>query len=330
MLATPAAVHALRVPTPFAVGDVNCYLIDGHPLTLIDTGTKTEESAAILRAGLDGLGYRLGDIEQLILTHGHIDHIGLAAEIARSREAFGKPRPNVLVHAEDMVRVAQYETFTKQRMKSYADIMHSSGVSPKDAPRVTERMMTHYFLSMGESVSDVRPLVEGDVLESGIGQLRVLWVPGHSQGSICLVNEENRLIFSGDHILGDISSNPSLDFDVTTEIPMLTYLRSLDKLLPFDGSTILPGHRKPIFNLKHRVDELKEEYARKLSLAEDTLGPKPKTVYEISRVIYGNYDMDSMILALAECTDLLRILEQKGHARLETVEGVVYAYSVDD
>ncbi len=322
------AVHPIRVPTPFAVGDVNCYVIDGRPLTLIDTGTKTEESLAALGTGFEQLGHRLGDIEQLVITHGHVDHMGLAAEIARSCEALGRSRPCVLVHTDDMARVAQYEDFTKQRMKSYASIMRCSGVPAKDAPHVTEQLITHYFVSMGESVPDVHPLVEGDVLQSGIGELEVLWVPGHSQGSICLVNEENRLVFGGDHILGDISSNPSLDFDVATEIPMLTYLRSLAKMLPLDRFTVLPGHRKPILNLRQRVDELKKDYARKLKLAEGTLGSKPRTVYEISRVIYGDYDMDSMVLALAECTDLLRILEQRRHARFMRIAGVVHARSM--
>jgi glyoxylase-like metal-dependent hydrolase (beta-lactamase superfamily II) len=66
----------LAIPTPFYVGDVNVYLIKEDPLTLIDTGPKTEKAAAVLREKLRDTGVRLSDIRRIVLTHAHEDHCG--------------------------------------------------------------------------------------------------------------------------------------------------------------------------------------------------------------------------------------------------------------
>src|SRR5438876_9586377 len=71
-------LQRLPLRTPFAVGAVNAYLLAGEPLTLVDTGPATEEAWADLEAGLAGLGYGVGDIGRVLLTHGHVDHWGLA------------------------------------------------------------------------------------------------------------------------------------------------------------------------------------------------------------------------------------------------------------
>src|SRR6476469_3640338 len=74
-------IHQLSLPTPFKVGPVNSYIVDTEPLTLVDCGPLTEEAWAALEAGLAAHGWRVQDIGRLIITHGHVDHWGLAARI---------------------------------------------------------------------------------------------------------------------------------------------------------------------------------------------------------------------------------------------------------
>src|SRR5919108_2012448 len=78
----------MHAPIPIAlplrgVGSVNAWLLRGDPLTLIDTGPRDDRALAALEAGLRREGLRVEDIELLLATHHHLDHVGLAATIQR-------------------------------------------------------------------------------------------------------------------------------------------------------------------------------------------------------------------------------------------------------
>ena len=76
-------IHRIPIPTPFAVGRVNVYLIEDEPLTLVDTGPNSATSFDELTTGLAALGHALEDIELVIVTHQHIDHLGLVSLVAQ-------------------------------------------------------------------------------------------------------------------------------------------------------------------------------------------------------------------------------------------------------
>src|SRR3954467_10924062 len=80
--AAEAGVHRLAVPTPFAVGRVNVYLIEDDPLTLVDAGPNSGTSFDELTKGVAAVGHSLEEIELVILTHQHIDHLGLVGIVA--------------------------------------------------------------------------------------------------------------------------------------------------------------------------------------------------------------------------------------------------------
>ena len=75
--AADAGIHCLRIPTPFQVGRVNCYLLEDEPLTLIDTGPNSGKALDELQHQLAEHGHSIDDIELVILTHQHMDHLGL-------------------------------------------------------------------------------------------------------------------------------------------------------------------------------------------------------------------------------------------------------------
>ncbi len=318
-------VSRIEIPTPFPVGNINCYLIEGTPLTLIDTGPKTSKSMAALQKALQDKSYDFSDIEQILLTHGHIDHIGLAAQFVRARlQTHGNPT-EVWIHQKDASAVVNYNRYAERYLEFYTELITSSGVPKNEFPMLPPKGLIEYFKSLVESVPTARSFNDGAVFKTGIGEVSAVWVPGHSSGSTCYVCDEKRVIFSGDFILGDISSNPSISFDRNEKIGMLTYLESLNRLSSRDNYAALPGHREPIIDIGSRIDVLRAEYDDKLQKAAQSLTKKPQTIYELSRTIYGAYDVNSLTLALAESHDLLRILENRDQARLVKQDGVVYA-----
>ncbi len=320
-------LHKIEVPTPFPVGDVNCYLIKADPLTLIDTGPRTDDAYKFLVAEIRKAGYSPDDIEQIVLTHGHVDHTGLAATICRERFArAGKP-PQVFIHAADGVRVASYEEFMASRVDSYLEMIAIGGVPPAEQPKISRQALTDYYLGFGESVPEVTLLKEGDTVVTGIGLLETLWTPGHSVGSSCFLCKELGIMFSGDHVIATISSNPSLDYEDQENIPMLKYFDSLSKVEEHSKLVALPGHRDYINDVTARIAELREEYAQKFDKMRTFLTKKPQTLYDLSRQLYGDYDQSSLVLALAETYDVLKILSRDGAAKVESSNGAVKATS---
>jgi glyoxylase-like metal-dependent hydrolase (beta-lactamase superfamily II) len=75
-------IRTLTVPTPFPVGPVNVHLILRDPVTIVDSGPLTDSAWEVLVAGLAAHGLAVADVEQILLTHGHHDHYGLAAKVA--------------------------------------------------------------------------------------------------------------------------------------------------------------------------------------------------------------------------------------------------------
>src|SRR4051812_397685 len=79
--APPPGIAAISLPSPFAIGAVNAYLLEGEPLTLVDPGPNQEESLVALERGLADRGRRVEDLELILLTHQHHDHVGLARRV---------------------------------------------------------------------------------------------------------------------------------------------------------------------------------------------------------------------------------------------------------
>ncbi len=318
-------VSKIEIPTPFPVGNVNCYLIEGSPLTLIDTGPKTSESLTAIRQAFRDLSYDLSDVEQILLTHNHIDHIGLTAQFVRERSETHDSATKVWIHQKDANALIAYERYMDSYVESFTNLIAMCGVPETERPMISPQHLIAYFKSFGESVPSASSFEDTISFNTGIGELSMVWVPGHSPGSTCFVCDEKQVVFSGDHVLGDISSNPSISFDSTEEIGMLTYLDSLDSISSKEGYIALPGHREPILDMKSRINALRVEYTEKIRKAVDALTSDAQTFYEISRKIYGDYDTNSLALALAESQDLIRILETKNEARIVNQDGVLHA-----
>jgi len=316
-------VSRFEIPTPFPVGNVNCYLIEGTPLTLIDTGPKTPKSLAVIQQELQAVSHDMSEIEQILLTHGHIDHVGLVANFVKERLRTYENPTEVWIHERDAETLLDYERYMDHYMSSIMKLVAASSVPKNETMILAQGGRTELFKSIGESVPTVHSFRDGASFKTGIGEVSVVWVPGHSPGSVCFVCEEHKVIFSGDHILGDISSNPSISFDSSERIGMMTYFESLNRILSKEGYIALPGHREPILDIDIRIKGLRSEYDDKLIRAAGSLTNDPQTIYEISRIVYGNYQVSSLVLALAESYDLLRILELNHQARLIDHNGVI-------
>lgn len=181
-------IHKIIIPTPFAVGDVNAYLIKGDVLTLVDAGPKTEQALVALKSGINEAGYDLNDIEQVILSHHHPDHSGWI-------EAFEKAQ--ILGHKYNQVWLRKDQEFLSYHDEFYYNCLVEEGV-PEQYLKWIEKMRRPLNFIGNRSLDAM--LKEGDTIP-GHPNMQVLETLGHAQSHISLWDEQNGVLIGGDLIL---------------------------------------------------------------------------------------------------------------------------------
>jgi len=296
-------VHRIEIPTPFPVGNVNVYLIEGSPLTLIDTGPKTAHSSEALKRALAKFDYSTGDIERIILTHGHLDHFGQAGEVKRASGA------EICVHEWDEQVICDLGTAMKKWKETNENFVMKTGLPRK----IYEKIMQYQDLVMwvGEPVEIDRTLRDGDTISSDF-ELKVIHTPGHSPGHICLYAPSQKILFSGDHILRDITPNPFVASS-GRGLGLRNYLDSVRKIEKLDAEITLTGHGAPVEDLGAVIRSLYSHHeARKKNIMEVLDGGGEKTPYDISCAIFKNLPLSEVLLGLAEVMSHLEVLVEDG------------------
>ena len=150
----------------------DAFLLAEERLTLIDAGMVG--SRRTLERYLRGIGRRLDELDRIICTHGHPDHIGGVSELVRDRDDVA-----VLIHPDDLAGL---------RLPLREALARTEGVT------VRRGRLIQYLT---RAPTDPTPVTDGEVLPL-LGGLRVVHTPGHTPGSICLYAPRHRLLFTGD------------------------------------------------------------------------------------------------------------------------------------
>ncbi|MFZ4757169.1 MAG: MBL fold metallo-hydrolase [Burkholderiaceae bacterium] len=250
----------IRMPLPFSLSHINLWAIaDGARWTLVDTGLRTPETTTAWRQLRDGaLGRR--EVERVIVTHMHPDHIGLAGWITRRTGC--------------RLWMTRLEYLTCRVL-----VADTGREAPEDGTRFYRRAgwdedaLEQYRARFGEfgqhtyALPDsYRRIVDGETIRIGAHDWRVITGSGHSPEHACLYCPALKLLISGDQVLPKISSNVSVFPTEPDADPLGEWLASLDKLkaeVP-DDVLVLPAHNLPFRNLHARLDSLASGHARGL------------------------------------------------------------------
>jgi glyoxylase-like metal-dependent hydrolase (beta-lactamase superfamily II) len=314
--AREAGIHRLQIPTPFAVGRVNCYLIEDDPLTLVDTGPNSGKSLDELEHQLADLGRSIADIELVVLTHQHIDHLGLVEIIA--------DRSGADVAAIDVV-VPFVENFgddIEADDKFAASLMLSHGI-PEDVV-VALRSVSRSFRAWGAKAKVTRPLHDGEQLKLRDRSLEVQHRPGHSPSDTVFWDADREILICADHLIAHISSNPliSRPLDGSDERPhaLMIYIESLRKTRELPARILLPGHGEPITDHRALIDERFALHRKRSEKIHGLISERPRTAYEIAQELWGNVAVTQAFLTLSEVLGHMDLLAADGRAR-EVVDG---------
>ncbi|MDI6796652.1 MAG: MBL fold metallo-hydrolase, partial [Desulfatibacillaceae bacterium] len=291
-------------------GPVNTYLFTDDPITLVDTGTA--RAYPVLEKALAGLSLSPGDISQVVLTHGHIDHYGSARYI----KAASGGLTQVLAHPFDRQSIEKGREYT---LKSTSRFMTLMGV-----PFGIQAAMAGLFLvfdKLALTVNVDATFAEGDELPLGRYKARVIHTPGHTRGSVCLHLADQGVLLAGDHILAHITPNALVVIDENSPLPVAKsqedFYQSLKKVEALYPKLVLPAHGRSISNLGKVADLYRTTFEARQLLTEKVISQGARTVYQVARALFPDIPKNlrfvlEIYLAVSEAFTHIQVLEAKG------------------
>jgi glyoxylase-like metal-dependent hydrolase (beta-lactamase superfamily II) len=315
--AAAAGIHRITLPTPFAIGRVNVYLVEDEPLTLLDTGPNSGEALDELEQGLAALGRRVEDLELIVVSHQHMDHLGLVPILARRSGA------EVAAIGPLAGFLADFDASAEADDEYAAGLMLEHGIPAEVVWAL--RALSASFRGWGATATVTRELRDGGDLVLRDRTLRVLRRPGHSPTDTVLHDGERGIMLAADHLLARISSNP-LRHRPLDEVQggLLTYLDSLAATRAMeDVELVLTGHGEPVTDHVALIDERLRGHVRRGEKLLALLVERPRTAYELARALWGgNIAVTQAYLTLSEVLGHLDVLARDGRVREERESGV--------
>jgi glyoxylase-like metal-dependent hydrolase (beta-lactamase superfamily II) len=313
-------IHHLSLPTPFPVGPVNVYLLTGDPLTLVDTGPRYDDARLALESGLAALGYRVEDLQCVILTHHHADHVGLAAHLAQRSGAA------IYTHTWNVALLADYVRERSQHNGFYEQIWREAGVP--EAHIVALRTVGGDVAQWSDPVPNARPLNEGDAITLGGIAWTVFHTPGHAGDLICLWNPASGELLANDHLIRDISSNPVLEPPRAPGEPrpkrLVEYIYHMQRMAALNPTIAWPGHGEPVDDVAGLVRQRLAFHTRRAQRIHEALKPQPLTLWELTTPMFPRLKRPiDYFLALSEVLGHLDLLAEQNRVIPDRVGDVV-------
>ncbi len=302
----PDGIARASLPTPFRVGQVNCYLLTDPPVTLIDPGTLEPGSLDALGAFLRANGLVFTDVEQVVITHAHPDHFGAAAVVAAragARIVFGGPERRDLVSPRDSAAA-----FVLLRRLGVPEPVAGGLVGSGD------RILARVVKWAGSAT--LFPVYDGDRLRAGGREFACLLSSGHADGHLSLWDAREGILFSGDHLLPRIIPVATLQGGPEAERrrPFVEYLSGLPRFDALQPELLLPGHGSGFTDVELLTDRVR---AHSRQRSEDVVAilaeaDVPLTPYAIAQRLQWQPQGARLVMGLAHVQGHLDLIADAG------------------
>ena len=316
-------VYWLRMPLQLTgLSHINLWLLeDGDGWTIVDTGMNSEAIRDLwTKVFADGLGGR--PVTRVICTHFHPDHMGLAGWITerwscrlwttKTEWLFGR-----------MLYLDQQATTPAFFVDHYRKI----GFKEEVLEQIAARNYANYANSVSPIPEQYRRIVDGEIVEIGGRDWRVICGYGHAPEHACLYCPELGVMISGDQILPKITPHIGVYPAEPDGNPLQEYIDSLDIFRPLPADLlILPAHNEPFRNLHGRLDYLARHHADRLAALEGMMD-QPTRVLSTLKVLFGRImKPHETFLAIGEAIAHLNCLIGQGRVVRETDADGVWVY----
>lgn len=312
----------LRFSLPFALDHINLYALDdGDGWVLVDCGVSNAHSQGTWETLLAGpLAGR--PVKRIIVTHFHPDHIGSAgwlvertgADLAMSRLEWEK--------AQELHSKAE-SGFSDEVWRFYA----STGIASDFVDKLRD-LGNVYRPQVSPPPANYQCLSDGDVLQIGGNNWRVITGAGHSPEHVCLLSEEAGLMIGGDMLLPRITPIIGVWEDDPTSDPLADYISFLRRAKDWpDGVLILPSHNRPYHGLHARARYLLAHHDERLGVTLETCA-EASTAHDVMlRLFTRELDAHSVRFAASESLAHIHRLLHAGSLQRSTASNGIHRYA---
>jgi len=266
-------------------GQNNCYVVgadtDAGPTTLVDTGIGMPEVEQDLREGLAAYDLSFADVNQILLTHWHMDHVGLAGTIQAESDCV------VRAHEADAGLIEGNPHDEAENRETLERLVDEWGM-PED-----EREELFAFMDAGEAgvgpSPEVEPFVGGATFAAGDIELEAVHLPGHAAGltGFAFDGRDGRELFSGDALLPYYTPNVG-GADTRVETPLADYLETLAGIVRTGYTRAWPGHRGTIVDPVGRAADIVVHHRERTGRIVDFLRESgPADPWAVSAHLFG-------------------------------------------
>jgi len=313
-------IFQFKIPMRFnPLGYTFCYYLSDSK-TLIDTGINAKDAYDALEKQLTVLNAKIIDIENIIPTHFHGDHVGLID----------------LIRQKGNSKLYAHQSLIDKQNKEKAYWKDLSRLSIEEIKEMGGGDITPLF---GRFENSIRPppkpfnidkiVEDNQILKLENTNLRIFWTPGHAREHICLYDANNRILFSGDHVLPKITSHVAMHTWGERD-PLNDYLTSLKKIKELSVNIVLPGHEYNFTNLSERVNQLHVHHKSRCNEIKDAITKGEKTIYQISSRVswdsrpWPEMDFWTKRMAATETFAHLFYLKNKNEVIENKNDGILY------
>lgn len=313
--ADEVAPGVLRIQLPISLpglGHVNCYVIeDRRGITLVDPGLPGRSTWRALNQRLADAGLPIRRVHTVVVTHSHPDHFGQAATLRRKFDADVITHRNFRTFLDPEAEADEADIEITESLEQSKANVHGDptvGRSPFDsetpwggerhqfplARRLRYRAMR---ISSGRFMPTPQPtrrVDEADVISIGDRDWVSVYTPGHTPDHLCLLDPDNGVLISGDHVLPTIT--PHISGMGATVDPLADFFESLDRMRSFESvKTVLPAHGLVFDDLPGRALAIRHHHEERLTIlqeASDEIGNG--TVNDYMKALFKERSWGSM------------------------------------
>lgn len=315
----PKLKNITPVPIPFNevpyLLTANIYALGREEITLIDAGPGISGVMEFIRESFVKEGLKFNNINRIILTHGHMDHFGLAASII---DELDHPI-EVFLHPEDHWKISS-EFYNNEIWLDELKMLQKLVEIPDGHFNKMVKNVRKYY-SIATPLDDVKSMEDNDIFSGEGYSLQVVFCPGHDQGLCCLYEPEQKVLFSSDHIIKNLKPKPILALSKDKLIDknykgLVAYEKSLERVLKLDVKYMFPGHGEWIEDMHPVIKQYRQHYSERMELVWNAVKQKEVPVYHLVKDVFPNAEPGDLFIALSEIMSHLEVLEYKGRVKI--------------